>query len=268
MHNRLFKQIGAIMAVALMFVLVFAPTGLVYAQQPPTIEGLRAQIEALHAQLIMLLQAKIAILQEQIAALRGVRPDQPPRLPVVIPTPAPIARPILTPTPAPFDADPLLAARIADSRRLGDLSAIRSALAMYMVESPSPILNRRGICSPAHPFLARAPVGAGRWTWVTINANQGVDGDGWIPVDLRGLPGGSPLLTFPVDPINTGNRFYVYGCQAGARGAGFALVANLESAEHSQTEAQDRGVCPDLYEIGTIVPFFSRDQLRELFGTC
>jgi len=43
---------------------------------------------------------------------------------------------------------------------------------------------------------------------------RNIDGSGWIPVNLTGIPGGSPLSVLPIDPTNTfaSGYYYSYVC--------------------------------------------------------
>lgn len=164
-----------------------------------------------------------------------------------------------------------LLARARDSQRMSDLAAIRSAISFFMVESPTPVLNTRvaagGLCAPTYIFGSRT----GTITGSTTTNSQLVDGAGWVPVNLAGLTGGSPLAAYPLDPTNTGVRFYVYACQSSP--LGFALVANLESAAHTgpladRTETRDGGRCTNLYETGTIARYIAAATLNaaDVFG--
>jgi len=95
-----------------------------------------------------------------------------------------------------------------------------------------------------------------------------VDGTGWIPVNLKALTGGTPISSFPVDPVNTvsssiaaTNLVYRYACQNGTgtgAGAGkpayiFEIDAVLESNAYTSEDnkmAKDGGDNTGMYESG------------------
>lgn len=132
-------------------------------------------------------------------------------------------------------------------------------------EGATSILAQRGTCADHFIFGSRT----GTIEFSTTTNSQLVDGTGWIPVDLTGLAGGSPLVTYPIDPINEGRHIYVYACSVSP--LGFALVANLESTAYSgeiNIEGEDGGRCTDLYETGTIRPYIQSFVLEDpaVFG--
>ena len=118
-----------------------------------------------------------------------------------------------------------------DSQRMSDLSTIKTALGLYSTSVAAPYMGGassntacKGSTSSDTSYAASdkffysypsdAPGATisdatldGGTTSVpaagqVVNANISMtDGTGWLPVNLSGLPGGSPISTFPVDPV-------------------------------------------------------------------
>lgn len=97
----------------------------------------------------------------------------------------------------------------------------------------------------------------------TAQSNALVDGNGWIPVDLASISGGSPISNLPVDPINTissasaianTDKVYRYACNATEMT--FEIDAVLESSAFTVEDdrrVKDGGNNSNYYEVGTNV---------------
>jgi hypothetical protein len=77
------------------------------------------------------------------------------------------------------------------------------------------------------------------------------DGSGWIPVDFSSIPGGSPIPTLPIDPINDETYYYTY-----IEGGSYKLFTEMESVTYGPTSdnpltVKDGGISSLLYEVGT-----------------
>lgn len=134
--------------------------------------------------------------------------------------------------------------RARDSQRLSDLSAVKSAIGLYMTDVTGPDLdaafglaanggcldpgfsrgkvfysipNSTAIGATATTVVKGADVGTGAFptlgascgaadtNWCRQAASVGlVNGTGWTPVDLTAISGGSPLASYPIDPSNSG----------------------------------------------------------------
>lgn len=138
-----------------------------------------------------------------------------------------------------------------DSQRISDLNTIKTALSFYLVESGSPDLDGSSNVAVSmydHNFT-NPPTTCDNKDITRINS-QAVDGNGWIPVNLASLRGGSPISAFPVDPNpKEGQRYYLY--IPDNSDLTFEIVANLESTAYADQEQKDGGRFPDLYEVGT-----------------
>ncbi len=147
-----------------------------------------------------------------------------------------------------------------DSTRFSDLASINSAIALYLSQATDPVLwdattcaatgnARCTVATTTNPFSAvTAQNGCGSGSaWATTT----VDGAGWVAVDMASLTGGSPLPRLPLDPTNSGNYFYGYGCAAtSSNSLSYEMIANLESAKYVTQETSDGGNNAGLYEVG------------------
>ncbi|HAS84812.1 MAG TPA: hypothetical protein DCS23_01915 [Candidatus Yonathbacteria bacterium] len=177
-----------------------------------------------------------------------------------------------------------------DAQRISDLKSVKTALGIMLTASSTPRLDSTtgGICTTD---TVGASQGASRRiaysasTAVTSNATAGgldidgafttggytvastdagkVDGAGWIPVNLKALTGGTPISSFPVDPINTvtaaatsTDLVYRYGCQNLSTTKPsyiFEIDARLESNAYTVEDnkmANDGGDNVSFYESG------------------
>lgn len=186
-----------------------------------------------------------------------------------------------------------------DAQRISDLKSVKTALGIMLTASSTPSLDNFGtICTTSTTpagvtTLAAAPkikysadvtptlggtLTAGSDSaftpWVSTSGSPAgatagkVDGTGWIPVSLKSLTGGTPISSFPVDPINsitttagTSDLVYRYACQNGTTasvGSGkpayvFEINAVLESNAYTVEDnkmANDGGDNTDKYESG------------------
>ena len=111
-----------------------------------------------------------------------------------------------------------LLAEARDSQRLNDLSAIHSAIALYLTTVTASQLSE----GPNSTATTTCSFGT-----CMVVATTTVDGQGWVGVDFRQTTGGSPLATLPVDPTNNGT--YQYSYAANNTSKTFELNARLES---------------------------------------
>ncbi|MFA5997414.1 MAG: prepilin-type N-terminal cleavage/methylation domain-containing protein [Candidatus Paceibacterota bacterium] len=189
-----------------------------------------------------------------------------------------------------------------DAQRIADLNTVKTALGVMLTASSTPSLDNfqaagaasstcltsttwAGVTSdntaakisysaPSVPSIGStrtpgADSAAGAQTFGATgyySANPGkVDGTGWIPVNLKALTGGTPIASFPVDPVNTVSAtvastdlVYRYACQNGSDVAGkpayvFELDAVLESQAYKTDElrmTRDGGDNDSYYETG------------------
>lgn len=122
-----------------------------------------------------------------------------------------------------------------DTQRISDLNTVKTALGLYLTSTSSPSM---GACPYAVPRSSTT-------TLATLT-----DGTGWIPVNLSSLSSGSPISSFPVDPVNDTIHGYWYKCAADNT---FEVSAVLESTEYSprMLNINDGGNDDTRYEVGT-----------------
>lgn len=194
-----------------------------------------------------------------------------------------------------------------DAQRISDLKTVKTALGVMLTASSTPSLDNfavsgspvcltsstwAGANTPATtakisysaasvacttvPATVGSDAGgtfsatSGSWCRSVSAANAGkVDGTGWIPVNLKALTGGTPISSFPVDPVNTTSAttpastdlVYRYACQNGTANSTasakpayvFEVNAQLESNAYTSEDdkrAKDGGDHSTLYEVG------------------
>lgn len=174
--------------------------------------------------------------------------------------------------------------RSRDSQRLSDLTTVKSSIALYIINSSTPILggNSNGAC--------KTGVGGGNYStgdsiYYSLRADlditdtsldgqsadepsaiqsydpSAVDGTGWIPIDFSTMSGGSPISNLPIDPVNTisllsvvttTDLVYRYACNATS--LTFEINAQLESEQFTVTDdlrRKDGGNNHSMYEVGS-----------------
>lgn len=181
-----------------------------------------------------------------------------------------------------------------DSQRISDLKSVKTALGIMLTASSTPSLDNFGtVCTSdsagtgrvgkiaysAFPIptagittAAGSDVTSGGSFSATVaygaaNATSTgkVDGTGWIPVSLKALTGGTPIASYPVDPVNTvtvggptsADLVYRYACQNGSTGGKpsyiFEIDAVLESNAYTVEDnkmSKDGGDNVNYYESG------------------
>ena len=164
-----------------------------------------------------------------------------------------------------------------DSTRISDLSALNSALSLWV----SDVLNGQGATS-----WTPAGTNAGKWgntdqvfttyststpgtvlastsmTNTIVTSTATVLGSGWIPINFSLIAAGSPLSKLPVDPNNgtAGCKATLNICEyifhASSTVGIYKLAANMESVKFftggsAHVTDNDGGSDPSWYEIGS-----------------
>ena len=137
-----------------------------------------------------------------------------------------------------------------DSQRISDLSSVKSAIALYFsTVTSTPTIAAAG---PFSTGMTDCAWGTGGCTVRNITT---VDGNGWVPIDLRKTSGGSPLGSLPIDPSNsTTVSSTQYGFKGDTTALTFKLTTFLESVKYSPKMATDGGSnsnSTSTYEVGT-----------------
>lgn len=178
-----------------------------------------------------------------------------------------------------------------DAQRMSDLATIKTALGLYSTSVTSPYMAgsasntgckgdsgvatwKAGEDQIYYSYPSDAPGAAitdkvlDGTTFTTTfgglqatNANLALtNGTGWLPVNLSGLPGGSPISNLPIDPINTmtiagvtsTDLVYRYACMESTKR--YEVDARLESTAYTVSDAKmtkDGGNNANYYEVGT-----------------
>ena len=177
-------------------------------------------------------------------------------------------------------------AKSRDTRRMADLTTLKTALGVYLTSTSSPVLDNgtNSLClGGATPTIwysadqttagsitdATYPPGFSAFVQrASASVSSAIDGTGWVPVKLNSLVGGSPISSMPVDPTNqiaisgvstlnaitNGALTYRYVCRKSP--LSFEIDAKLESKAYGTGGADDKGAKDggnnaNLYEVGT-----------------
>jgi prepilin-type N-terminal cleavage/methylation domain-containing protein len=133
-----------------------------------------------------------------------------------------------------------LLAQGRDAKRINDLNTLRVALESYISLVPSLNLGTcptGGICT-FNPGAGDGPFVSS--TCGSISVVNNIIGTGWIDVVFTDIPGPSPVSVLPIDPINSTDYFYAYGCSESPKYV-FELNARFESEKHRGEMALDYG---------------------------
>ncbi|MEK7569139.1 MAG: type II secretion system protein [Patescibacteria group bacterium] len=179
-----------------------------------------------------------------------------------------------------------------DAQRMSDMSTIKTALGIYTTSTTTPYLggltNNNG-CK-ATPATAWAYSATGPWIHYSLSGTAAVtdlsldgvtavtsfatssasanytltDGNGWIPVNLDSLIGGSPISNLPIDPVNslgtdtalnisTSTLAYRYACSINplAYEVDAVFESNTYTTGADNKLTKDGGNSSNYYEVGT-----------------
>ena len=183
-----------------------------------------------------------------------------------------------------------------DSQRMADLNTLKTALAVYLLSTTTPLLGgntSNAACqavagtyaTPNKMFysLPRAGVTSSTTNATTIDATaaasltpyqastsvvSATDGTGWIPVNFNSLTSGTPISNLPIDPRNTiatlsaptsTDLVYRYACAVSP--LSFEVDAQLESTAFTVTDDKrvtDGGNSNLFFEVGTNLSIMGR----------
>lgn len=137
-----------------------------------------------------------------------------------------------------------------DSARISDLSAINSAIALYLADYSNATTSGSGFCTATTTGAVAWPMNGS----CTQNATTSVDGSGWVDINFNQVSVGSPLSRLPVDPVNNSSFYYAFKTSTGLT---FEVDAKMESTKYGTTTAtnvvqnsKDGGNQAYWYEIG------------------
>jgi prepilin-type N-terminal cleavage/methylation domain-containing protein len=153
-----------------------------------------------------------------------------------------------------------LFAQARDAQRITDLGTVRSAISFYLSSVSSPDLgdDTGGAFTCGTHYSTSIDGAASTFTASTANAahsgEAGINGSGWVAINLSSTTGGSPLSALPRDPSNTTSLYYGYSCDQ--TNLTFEVNAIMESTRYANTgdddvESTDGGDDDNVYEVGT-----------------
>lgn len=139
-----------------------------------------------------------------------------------------------------------------DTQRVSDLSTLRSALNLYLVDSTGP-----NLASSSYGYggcYLSTLIGAGTTTAkcgsifvggysINVSTTQALyrknDSTGWIPVQFSQITLGTPLSSLPVDPTNNASYYYAYAATSTGGSYYFELDALMESKKYGPGGSND-----------------------------
>jgi prepilin-type N-terminal cleavage/methylation domain-containing protein len=156
-----------------------------------------------------------------------------------------------------------------DAQRISDLSTLKSAIGLYLVDTAYPSLASSSFGYNACYLSTISGVANGTTTAKCgVFANTYASGDasttsafyrsanstGWLPVNLAQLSYGTPLSALPVDPVNSPNYYYSYAATT-TGGYYYEIDAFMESKKYgasgtNDVVSTDGGDNPHAYEVG------------------
>ena len=137
-----------------------------------------------------------------------------------------------------------LLAQARDAQRLSDMTTMRDSINLFVTQIAAPNLcfqagGCTGQCTIAVPAGSGPFAASAACPQPAVPANlRFIDGTGWISVRFSDMPGGSPIATLPIDPVNAGSFFYAF---RGTAVRTFELATRLESIRHRGMMAVDGG---------------------------
>jgi len=163
-----------------------------------------------------------------------------------------------------------------DSVRFSDMTAIRSSMALYVVDVPAATYSlgngancyveltaapgMTAGCDPDGAVATYTPRFVAGTVTVSASPPQDIDATGWMPVNFTLISAGSPISALPTDPAQsmTSDLFYAYRtaklggvCTTGTDCVVYEVNANMESVKYAAEEGADGGNDAFRYEVGT-----------------
>ncbi len=174
-----------------------------------------------------------------------------------------------------------LLAQSRDSNRVSDMATLKSAIALYQVDQPAPVMGTAGTVYEAYTgslpssTLTGPTSSAINWGYVSgdvlavsTSTLRGVTGSssGWLPIPFSMISSGAPFNALPIDPLGTGSNTacalnsaavctYTYLSNAAGQ---YKLAVKMESAKYnyqggSDVVSPDGGNSTSTYEVGSNV---------------
>ena len=141
-----------------------------------------------------------------------------------------------------------LLAQARDAQRLSDMTTMRDSINLFIsqVTAPNLCVTASGCSAGGH--CTNGTAGPFSTTTCTTVAVRTIAGAGWVTVNFTLMPGGSPIATLPMDPVNVTPYFYAFKSDNTART--FELATRLESVRHRvmmTTDGGNQNTCPTTF---------------------
>ena len=152
-----------------------------------------------------------------------------------------------------------------DSNRMADLTSLKTAIALYLVDSTGTV-SIGASADTCYVSLGSSPgtrctngsdywFGAG-YTTIVATTSRAVNSAGWLPVNFSAITSGSPFSQLPIDPINNSTYYYAYAATTTYHS--FKLVTNMESSRYQNggggdAESTDGGIQAAAFEVGSML---------------
>ena len=152
-----------------------------------------------------------------------------------------------------------------DSSRISDLSTLKSAIALYILDASAPNLASSSLGYGACYISAtganattssKCSMFVGSYSadvTSTVASYKNNNSTGWLPINFTSITFGAPLGSLPTDPTNNANYYYGYAATSSG-GYFFEINAFMESLKYSATTTgvtqNDGGDNSNAYEAG------------------
>ena len=145
-----------------------------------------------------------------------------------------------------------------DSTRMTDLASISKMIQLSQTQNPQLSLGTASTVYVSLPdtsascsnlSLPALPTGY-IYNCVPSASSTAINGNGWLPIDFS-TSGLQILSKLPIDPTNSSSSSLYYTYTPNPSMGTYELTSALESAKYVSKEAQDGGVDPAQYEMGT-----------------
>lgn len=147
-----------------------------------------------------------------------------------------------------------------DSQRVADLSAVNSAISLYVTDTVPATWTVANFCTTGTTVPGSAAASC------TLSATTTVNGDGWVPINFTLISSGSPLGRLPMDPANGSTAclgtpaicFYAFEASSTVPFGKYKIHANMESVKYAtggtgdvESNTKDGGTENTWYEVGS-----------------
>jgi prepilin-type N-terminal cleavage/methylation domain-containing protein len=154
-----------------------------------------------------------------------------------------------------------------DSERISDLSTLKTAISLYLVDATTPNIASSSFgysacylssLSGAGTTTAKCGVFANSYPSGDVSTTSALyrknNAQGWLPVNFSQISYGSPLSVLPVDPVDNALYYYSYAATT-TGGYYFEIDAFMESKKYgaggsNDVVTTDGGDNTSTYEVG------------------